>query len=117
MRMSDWSSDVCSSDLKGLVIRAGKASTMRDLLKNEHAKAPPVARRRDAARNRFGRGVARDLERRHDIEVVVGEPRRTEPGYEEDQRIAGPPHDRPRPQVSGRGTASWRERSCTDGGN
>src|SRR3546814_7908735 len=75
MRISDWSSDVCSSDLPGLGIHIGAADDVRDLRRQlldqrapaiAHFKAPrhTVKPRRIARPQVFAPGAA----------FVVGEP-------------------------------------------
>src|SRR3546814_20827419 len=81
MRISDWSSDVCSSDLEGDVHVVGVAQGVEDLRRDEVAVAN-VSRRRqvDAQRDVRGRGGAarevRDVHGFHACEVAVARRRR-----------------------------------------
>src|SRR3546814_9275619 len=82
MRISDWSSDVCSSDLRGRPASHGHWKARRAIGSNG---ASPRTRHRAAQRRARRRGG-----RRHDR-----------------GRSAGP--ETPAPEI---GRASWRERGC-----
>src|SRR3546814_20318468 len=69
MRISDWSSDVCSSDLDGHAPRSGKdraAPAARDgrVADDNDLWRPPESRRSDRQRCRDRRGVGRPHARR-----------------------------------------------------
>ncbi len=87
-------------DQEGLVVDPFEASPARDLFEEHHAQAPPVARRRDPAGDRFRRGVSGGLEGRDNVEVEIGQARRAEAGDHQIERVAGADKDRARLEVS-----------------
>src|SRR3546814_19182238 len=96
MRISDWSSDVCSSDLAIGLARIDAAAAIGDAADDRHAVAELVAfdryrRLGDIALRPAGIGRARTVERiaglrRHDDLGAVGEEQRSRGG---DDRKSG----------------------------
>src|SRR3546814_5323862 len=65
MRISDWSSDVCSSDLHRLAHSRGDALLGSELGDNHPLAAEQLRLRRQHFRGRRGSGLYRRLSRRH----------------------------------------------------
>src|SRR3546814_9377187 len=76
MRISDWSSDVCSSDLRAGSARSGRDGRARRIRRPARPNRSPTSDERPAAerekRQKEGAGGERDRQAEHDLDELAG---------------------------------------------